>query len=117
MRTLLIIDDNQSVRESLQFLLERRGYAIGVAESGPEGITLAGLQVFDGALVDVSMPGMNGLEVCRALQAQAAEAGRNLPVWMMTGARTLELAKAAVEAGALALLPKPFDLAELILRF
>lgn len=116
-RTLLVIDDNRSVRESLRFLFEWRGYIVLVAENGLEGIALAKEHLVDGALVDVNMPGMNGIDVCRALRAQAAGQGRPLVVWMMTGARTLALAKSAEEAGALALLPKPFDFAELFRRF
>jgi len=116
-RTLLVIDDNNSVRESLRFLLERRGYTVLVAENGPEGIALASQHAVDGAMVDVNMPGMNGITVCKALRARATETGRNIAVWMMTGARTPELTKAAAEAGALTLLPKPFDLTELFRQF
>ena len=116
-RTLLVIDDNKSVRESLRFLLLRRGYAVQVAENGRDGIAIAAENQIDGALVDVNMPGMNGVEVCRALREQAAARGRSIAVWMMTGARTQELGKQALEAGALALLGKPFDFAELFRRF
>lgn len=115
-RTLLIIDDNKSVRDALRFLLERRGYQVLTAESGPEGIALAEQHAVDGVMVDVNMPGMNGIMACRALKAQAEAKGRTLPIWMMTGARTPELAKTAAEAGALVLLPKPFDFADLFRR-
>jgi DNA-binding response OmpR family regulator len=116
-RTILVIDDNKSVRESLRFLLMRRGYAVQVAENGRDGIALAAENRIDGALVDVNMPGMNGVEVCRALREQAAARGQSIAVWMMTGARTQELGKQALQAGALALLGKPFDFAELFRRF
>lgn len=116
-RTLLVIDDNKSVRESLRFLLLRRGYTVHVAENGRDGIALAASGNIDGALVDVNMPGMNGVEVCRALREQAAARGQSIAVWMMTGARTQELGKQALEAGALALLGKPFDFGDLFRRF
>lgn len=116
-RTLLVIDDNKSVRESLRFLLMRRGYAVQVAENGRDGIAIAAENRIDGALVDVNMPGMNGVEVCRVLREQAATRGQSIAVWMMTGARTQELGKQALEAGALALLGKPFDFGELFRRF
>lgn len=116
-RTLLVIDDNKSVRESLRFLFERRGYTVLVAESGRQGIALAAQHPVDAALVDVNMPGMNGIDASRALLAQAADKGRPLGVWVMTGARTPELNKLALEAGALALLGKPFDIADLFRRF
>lgn len=115
-RTLLVIDDNKSVRDSLRFLFERRGYRVVAAESGAEGLALAKTEPVEGALVDVNMPGMNGVAVCRALQAQAREMGRALPVWMMTGARTPEVCKASAEAGALTVLAKPFDFADLFRR-
>lgn len=116
-RALLIVDDNEAVRESLRFLFEHRGYVTAVASNGAEAIALAGQRAFDGAIIDVNMPGMNGLAVCRSLQARAAETGHELAVWMMTGARTSDLAKAATEAGALALLAKPFDFDDLFRRF
>ena len=112
-RTLLIIDDNKSVRDSLRMLLERRGYTVLVAASGPEALALALEHPIDGAIIDVNMPGMNGLAVCRTLRIRGSEAGVNLPVWMMTGARTPELERAARESGALMVLAKPFDYAYL----
>jgi CheY-like chemotaxis protein len=116
-RTLLVVDDNKSVRDSLRFLLMRKGYAVFVAEHGAEGIALAGQSHIDGALVDVNMPGMNGIDTCRALKEQATAQGRGIAVWMMTGARTPELLRQATEAGALALLGKPFDFSDLFNRF
>src|SRR5262245_26834569 len=116
-RTILIVDDNPSVRDALRYLIERRGYFAVTAASGAEAVTLAGQQVFDGAMVDVDMPGMNGLTLCRTLIAQAKEAGHALVVWMITGARTAELTKASLEAGALTLLAKPFEHGELYQQF
>ena len=116
-RALLIVDDNEAVRESLRFLFEHRGYATALATCGTEALALAEQRVFDGALVDINMPGMNGIAVCRSLHARAAETGHKLAIWLMTGARTSELAKAAAEAGALGLLAKPFDFDELFRDF
>lgn len=116
-RTLLVVDDNRSVRESLKFLLLRRGYDVLVAEGGAEALELSLHHVINGALVDVNMPGMNGIEVCRGLRAQATAAGREIAVWMMTGARTPEVLELARAAGALDLLGKPFDLPALYRRF
>lgn len=113
MPTLLVIDDNGSVRDSLRFLFVRRGYEVLVAEHGMEGLALAGQHRVDAAIVDVNMPGMNGVDVCRSLHELAASAGRPVAVWIMTGARTPELEKRAREAGAIAVLGKPFDFAEL----
>jgi DNA-binding response OmpR family regulator len=116
-RTLLLVDDDPSVRETLRFLLTRRGYTVVPAENGMKALALAGERHIDGALVDVHMPGMSGVEVCRLLRAQAAAKGQTLPVWIMTGARTPEVVKAAERAGALVVLAKPFDYADLFRRF
>lgn len=117
MRTMLIVDDEKGVRDTLRFLLERKGYKVVVAGDGREAITLAAQQPIDGAMIDVHMPVMNGIEACRALHAQAAQAGRTLAVWMMSGAPTVQAVEAAEKAGALALLGKPFDLTALLKRF
>jgi DNA-binding response OmpR family regulator len=116
-RTFLVIDDNESVRESLRFLLLRRGYSVLVAEDGSEGLRLAADNVVHAAMVDVNMPGLNGIEVCRLLREHAAGAGREIAIWMMTGGRSPELVRQAREAGALDLLGKPFDIPSLYRRF
>jgi CheY-like chemotaxis protein len=116
-RTFLVVDDERSVRECLRMLLERRGYQVLIAENGPAALELASRHPLDAALVDVHMPGMHGVEVCRALHTLAAGAGRPIAVWMMTGARTSELTKAASQAGARELLGKPFKIDELFQRF
>lgn len=110
---MLIVDDERSVRETLRLLLERRGYRVFVAENGPEGVAIAAVEAVDGAMVDVHMLGMDGVLVCRALRTQALAAGRDLAVWMMSGARSSEVVKAAAEAGAITVLGKPFDLQRL----
>jgi CheY-like chemotaxis protein len=112
-KTLLIVDDERSVRETLRLLLERRGYQVLVAENGPAGVALAAGQPIDGAMVDVHMFGMDGVAVCRALRAQAAGAGRDLAVWLMSGARSAEVIEAGTQAGACAVLGKPFNLPQL----
>lgn len=117
MRTVLVIDDNKSVCDSMRMLLQQRGYIGLAASNGAEGLALAESHVVDGALIDVHMPGVNGIEVCRVLRERAAAAGREISLWVMTGARTAQIEKAAMEAGAIELLGKPFDIAELFRRF
>lgn len=116
-RTILVVDDDKSVRDILRFLLQRHHYNVVVAESGARALELLAQQPVDGALIDVHMPGLNGIATCRALREAAAKAGRSLPAWMMTGARTTEIERAAEEAGALTVFAKPFDYAELFRRF
>lgn len=114
---LLIIDDNPSVRDSLVFLFQHRGYRVSAADGGAAGIEMAREQTFDGAIVDVNMPGMDGIQTCRALKAQAEKLGRPLPVWMMTGVSTSDVIRAATDAGAITVFSKPFNFPELFRHF
>lgn len=113
MRTLLIIDDNPSVRDTLAIVLGASGYHVVTADTGEAGLDLARQQPIDGAIVDIRMVGLDGVKVCRELQAQAQVVGRRLPVWLMTGAYSAEVAAMGKEAGAVAVLRKPFDLPSL----
>jgi len=115
--TVLVVDDNVSVAQTLRFFLLQRGYDVLVAESGPEALALAVQHPADAALVDVYMPVMNGIEVCRGFHAHCTATGRTMAVWMITGAPTAEIRKKAFDAGALAVLAKPFDVPELFKRF
>lgn len=108
-RSMLVIDDQPSVRISLEYLLRLAGYNVMGAESGTGAIALAAAESFDGALIDVHMPVMNGFETCLRLQAQATALGRPLRVWFMTGARTRLIERRAVELSSFGVLSKPFD--------
>lgn len=111
---LLIVDDNESVRESLAFLFEYRGYQVLAAESGARALEIARTQRVDGALVDYNMPEMNGLEASRALLAQAQKLGRPLIVWMMSGAATADVIRGAKDVGARRIFSKPFEFSDLL---
>lgn len=115
MRTLLIVDDHESVLHTLGYVFGLRGYQVRLANSGPAGITLAASECVDAALVDLHMPGMDGFSVCRALREQAIAAGRDVPVFMMTAAHTAAAATKAADAGAVTLLKKPFDHEEFLM--
>ena len=110
MSTLLIIDDNESVRESLKHVFMRRGYAVVVADGGEAGLALHAKGGVDAALVDINMPGLNGIEVCALLHRQMATRGQKIPVWLMTGAIGSNAEDRGIAAGALAVLHKPFDI-------
>jgi CheY-like chemotaxis protein len=110
MPTLLIVDDNESVRESLKHVFMRRGYAVVVAEGGEEGLALHAKGGVDAALVDINMPGLNGIDVCRLLHQQAENGAPKIPVWLMTGAIGANAEERGLAAGALAVLHKPFDI-------
>lgn len=113
MPTLLVIDDNESVRYSLQFVFTGFGFTVECAASGTAAFALCDQQRFDVALIDIFMPGMNGIDVCRELRAHVSQSGRDLPVWLMTGAFTADLERRGAAVGAMALLPKPFDVVTL----
>jgi two-component system, OmpR family, response regulator MprA len=114
MRTLLITDDQEGVLHTLGYVFGEHGYRTLLAKSGAAALEIARTAHLDAALVDLHMPVMDGIAVCRLIAAAAQESGRTLPVWLMTGAHTAIAATKAREVGAMALLKKPFDSAELL---
>lgn len=116
MTTLLVIDDNAFARDVLQTILEKRGYAVLLAESGEAGLTLAETRHVDAAIVDVFMPGMDGFAACGNLQAIARPRGRRLPVWLITGSYSADVEARGFEAGALDVLRKPINFPDLFRR-
>lgn len=108
--TLLVAEDHPSARELIAYALEGEGYHLVFAETGTEASSVAGAQLPDAALLDVSLPGLSGAEVCRQIKLQR----RSTPVILMSGALgKRELADESTSAGADAFLPKPFSLDEL----
>jgi len=106
---VLIADDDHDIRMLVQLRLERSGYAVVAASDGPQALELAGGCSPDLAILDVSMPGLSGMEVTRALRATNA----GLPVILLTAnARDSDVAEGA-EAGADAYMTKPFSPQEL----
>jgi CheY-like chemotaxis protein len=114
-RSLLIVDDEESVRETLSYVLNDAGYRTLVAESGAAALSLAAIEQIDGALIDVQMPQMDGIQTCLRLQRQAIEQGRPaLRLWLMAGAPDGAVQKHALQAGTFGLLRKPFNRPELL---
>ncbi len=110
---VLLVDDNDLYRGMLRSLLELHGYQVVPARNGTEGLACAAAARIDAAVVDVDMPGMDGFEFCRQLKAQQLVAGREVPMWIITGAFRPALEKRAAASGALLVLRKPFPIAEL----
>jgi DNA-binding response OmpR family regulator len=108
-RTMLIVDDQQSVRVTLEYLLDLDGYRVLTAESGLGAIALAEKEPIDGALIDINMPVMDGFATCVRLQALAATGGRRLRIWFMSGAYSGALRRRGLELGGLEVFSKPFD--------
>lgn len=115
-RTLLVTDDQPSVLHTLDYVFQLHGYRTIVATSGAVALDAAAQDGFDAALIDLHMPGIDGLTVCRALRERAIKRGRDVPVWMMSAAHTSVAATSAMKAGAIALLKKPFDVEEFLMN-
>ena len=110
---ILVVDDERAVRESLRRALELEGYEIELAADGEEAMARLEREApVDGAILDVLMPGIDGLEVCRRLRAN----GNRVPVLMLTARAEVDSRVAGLDAGADDYLPKPFALAELLAR-
>ncbi len=103
--SVLIVDDEAVIRESLQTLLEFEGYSVEVANDGEEGLTRIAERPFDLVLLDFALPERNGIEILRDLRERDAE----LPVIMITAYGTVENAVNAMQAGATNFIQKPWD--------
>lgn len=109
----MVVDDERAVRESLRRALELEGYEIELAADGNEALyRLESSDEPDVMILDVLMPGVDGLEVCRRLRAT----GSRLPVLMLTARTEVEDRVAGLDAGADDYVTKPFALEELLAR-
>ena len=110
---ILVVDDERAVRESLERALDLEGYEVELAADGEAALErLDGPTPADAVILDVLMPGIDGLEVCRRLRAR-----RNaVPVLMLTARAEVDSRVAGLDAGADDYLAKPFALAELLAR-
>lgn len=111
---ILVVDDDPGNREVLEELLRLRGYPVVTAASGPEALELVKKDPPDLVLLDVTMPGMSGYEVCEALRAEPAT--HLLPIVIVTALEGQEEKIRAIEAGADDFLNKPISPTELIAR-
>src|SRR6202521_3148604 len=103
--SVLIIDDEAEIRESLQTLLEMEGFAVETAATGEAGLQRIGEHPFDLILLDLTLPGRNGMEVLAEIRTH--ETG--LPVIMITAFGTVENAVRAMQGGAVNFVQKPWD--------
>ena len=109
----MVVDDERAVRESLRRALELEGYEIELAEEGRQALEmLESDRQPDAVVLDVLMPGMDGLEVCRTIR----RAGNHVPVLMLTARTQVEDRVEGLDAGADDYLTKPFALEELLAR-
>ncbi len=113
-RKVLVVEDEQDIRELVRFHLEQEGYAVREAETGEAGLEQVASEHPALVVLDLMLPGTDGLEVCRRLRA--AEATRTLPVIMLT-ARAEEVDRVlGLELGADDYVTKPFSPRELVAR-
>jgi two-component system response regulator MprA len=109
---VLVADDERAVRESLRRALVLEGYDVELASGGREALDSVGAGRADVVVLDVLMPDIDGLEVCRRLRHE----GDRVPVLMLTARDAVSDRVEGLEAGADDYLVKPFDLDELIAR-
>ncbi|MGA2035258.1 MAG: response regulator [Thermoguttaceae bacterium] len=107
MAKVLIVDDAADTVKLLAYALKNQGYDVSAAYSGREALEIAAIQRPDVILLDVMMPGMNGIEVCRRLKADAAL--RMIPVLLVTAKELDEDVIAGLDAGAEDYVTKPFN--------
>jgi len=110
---VLVVEDSDAIRSLLSILLERRGYEVKAASNGQTALEKAASGI-DLVLLDVGLPDMNGLEVCRRLRSNAATA--DLTIIMLTGRDHPGDVRDGLAAGADDFLTKPIDEAALMAR-
>jgi two-component system, OmpR family, response regulator MprA len=109
---ILIVDDDRSLRDALRRTLTLGGYEAETAEGGQEALTKVATQSPDAVVLDIGLPDIDGLEVCRRLRA----AGNRIPVLMLTARDAVADRIDGLDAGADDYLVKPFDVGELKAR-
>jgi len=110
---ILVIEDHSDLAANLGDYLEDRGHTVDFAADGVTGLHLAVVHAFDAIVLDLNLPGMDGLEVCRKLRHDGR---KQTPVLMLTARDTLESKLKGFECGADDYLVKPFDLREVEVR-
>jgi two-component system, OmpR family, response regulator MprA len=109
---ILVVDDDRAVRESLRRSLAFNGYQVDLASDGKDALEAVQQRRPDAMVLDVMMPRLDGLEVCRRMR----EAGDELPILVLTARDAVSDRVAGLDAGADDYLPKPFALEELLAR-
>jgi CheY-like chemotaxis protein len=109
---ILVVDDEPPVRALCAEILADEGYVVLMARDGREALVLARSQPPALILMDIMMPGLDGLAACYALQADAAT--RHIPIILMSAFGDARARAATASCAAAAILPKPFDLENLL---
>ena len=112
MQKLLVADDDNEIRELLEFDLSHSGYIVETAKDGEEALQKAVIGNYDLILLDVMMPKMNGFEVCKHIR----NAKPDIPILMLTAKGTINDKTEGFDSGADDYIVKPFDIQEVLLR-
>lgn len=108
--SVLIVDDEKNMRTTLADILAEEGYEVFTAASGEEAVEFCKTQTFDVVLMDVRMPGINGVEAFRQIRRHQ----EGVRVILMSAYSMDELKEAALDEGAIAFLPKPLDVERVV---
>jgi two-component system nitrogen regulation response regulator NtrX len=111
MTRILVVDDEQAIRQTLKEILSFEGYAVDTAENGKDGLALLTDNLYDVVLSDIKMPGMDGMEFL----AKVNEIAPDIPVIMISGHGSIEVAVESVRKGAYDFITKPPDLNRLLI--
>jgi len=111
---ILVVDDEPQIRRVLRTALSAQGYEVSDARSGEEAVKKLGDEKFDLILLDVNLPGMSGLEACRAIRHETL--GPEIPIIMLTVRNAEKDIVEALDAGADDYVVKPFSTPELLAR-
>jgi two-component system, OmpR family, response regulator MprA len=111
---ILVVDDERSIADFIQRGLQQEGFRVSVARDGPSGYSLARSEAPDAIILDVMLPGVDGLAITERLRADAATA--NIPILMLTAKDSVTDRVAGLESGADDYLNKPFAFQELLAR-
>ncbi|GLV64288.1 DNA-binding response regulator [Bacillus mycoides] len=111
MQHILIIEDEESLADFLELELKYEGYKVDIQLDGRKGLEAALEKSYDLILLDLMLPGLNGLEVCRRLRAT-----KNTPIIMLTARDSIMDRVTGLDSGADDYLPKPFAIEELLAR-
>ncbi len=111
MKTVLVVDDEKAIRDSIRMILEYERFAVVFAEDGPSAVSRVQAGGVDLVLLDIKMPGIDGMRVLQVIR----ESSPALPVVMISGHGTIETAVEATRLGAYDFLPKPIDRERLII--
>jgi DNA-binding response OmpR family regulator len=109
---LLLVEDEKNVASFIKRGLEEESYTVDVAKDGPAGFSMAISNVYTLAIIDIMLPGFNGIELCKRLR----EKGIKLPILLLTAIDSVESKVEGLESGADDYLTKPFAFSELLAR-